>query len=233
MRVLLSSSLLRVWFQSCWRFVMCEGLVGAVLTGVVKSRWSRASGSRVVAPFGVHCFGHLVCGSALLFLLGAVVLPGYRLLIRCGFVWLVFRFRSRIRSFVRGCVWSVLVSVLFVSFGFTVYGQLWSENERVLSIFPPQLLRERQHLLLLLRREFRPEPLRPAPLRRLRHLRRRRGGGAHHVVVFHGHPAPVGDHFAVEIAVAAAGGAVQGGAVGCELAAAVGGVAAETGCMVS
>lgn len=122
--------------------------------------------------------------------------------------------------------------------------------------FPPQLLRKPQHLLLLLCRELRPETLlpRPTPLRRLQHPARRRPllppAVVHEVrrQLRRLPPAPAAGvahpsgwrgarDFAVEVAVAPAGGALEadtgGGVVEGELAAAVGGVAAEAGCMVS
>lgn len=110
---------------------------------------------------------------------------------------------------------------------------------------PPQLLRKAQHFLLLLLREFRSEPLLTTTLRRVRRhlLPPRRSTSAAAGVVYdlirrRMHVAEWGSgDFPVEVAVAAARSAGEAGGgggvfVGCEFAAAVGGVAAETGCMV-
>lgn len=96
---------------------------------------------------------------------------------------------------------------------------------------PPKLLREPQHLLLLLHRELRPVPL-PPPLSAASPAARilRQLAEVPHVARWRR-----ARHFPVEVPVAAAGGALEaaGRVVEGELAAAVGGVAAKGGCMVS
>jgi len=85
---------------------------------------------------------------------------------------------------------------------------------------PTKLLRKRQHLLLLICAELRPEPLLTPPIAAVIHPSRT--FRTHRVL-----------HFPVEVPVAPTRGALQPPAVHRELPAAVGGVASEAGCMVS
>jgi len=111
---------------------------------------------------------------------------------------------------------------------------------------PPQLFREPQHLLLLLSTELRPEPLLAAatPLSHLRYSSHVSAPGVlHHVPTPSSHGLQPSFHrgardLAVEVAMAAAGCALEGGGrdavhVQGELPTAVGSVATEAGCMVA
>lgn len=85
---------------------------------------------------------------------------------------------------------------------------------------PTKFLRKRQHLLLLICAEFRPEPLLTPSLATVIHPSRTLR--THRVL-----------HFPVEVPVATAGRALQPPSIHRELPAPVGGVASEAGCMVS
>lgn len=100
---------------------------------------------------------------------------------------------------------------------------------------PSQLLRKFHHHFLLLRRELGPKPLLPAPIRLHHPLPPLSITSIVHQVGCHlGTRGGIGE-LAVEVSVAGTGGAMKaggGGVVGGELTAAIGGVAAQVGCMV-